>query len=354
MKKSLLVIIFTFLATLAFSLGKMSGTSQDKKISWSITYDGVLNIKGNGDMKNLYNENGVLPFTGRNKFIKKVIIEHGITTVADRAFFNFTNLTSVKLPSTIETIEEYAFGGCRKLETVNLPKNIKTIEEYAFRGCDKLELEEIPGSIQVIEKEAFACCKLTHLKIGYGVKIIKENAFWSCDTETVEIPDTVEKIYAYAFEGCHNLKTVELPDSTIYNKYSFPAGKNGPLVTEITFRKSTLPNKQKTVTYSEEEIKNPAIKTESDFININCDIPVSKLIITNREKSEIIVEVVLNDEGCSPKKKLIILNAEKEPQTFKLYSGSNSLTLNVISEVPNNFVKNLGRNIKFIGKVENR
>ena len=53
--------------------------------------------------------------------------------------------------------------------------------------------------------------KDTHIVIPYGVRKIKEQAFWNCkDLLSVVIPDSVTEIGQYAFRGCENLRSVTL------------------------------------------------------------------------------------------------------------------------------------------------
>jgi len=72
----------------------------------------------------------------REKKIKTVVIETGVTSIGNRAFTGCEVLTSVTLPeSGLETIGEKAFMGCEKLSSITIPKSVTTIKEEAFYSC---------------------------------------------------------------------------------------------------------------------------------------------------------------------------------------------------------------------------
>ncbi len=50
--------------------------------------------------------------------IQKVEIGEGVTSIAQQAFKDASNLTTVCLPSTLDTIDSNAFGGCSNLTSV--------------------------------------------------------------------------------------------------------------------------------------------------------------------------------------------------------------------------------------------
>ena len=59
-------------------------------------------------------------------------IEQKITKIGDDYFREFSTVTSVQFPSTLETIGNSAFRSCVMLTNVIIPSTVKTIESYAF------------------------------------------------------------------------------------------------------------------------------------------------------------------------------------------------------------------------------
>lgn len=56
------------------------------------------------------------------------------------AFQDDTNITTVKLPSSIEEIGALAFSGCENLRLINIPESVATIGRLAFSGCSDLTI----------------------------------------------------------------------------------------------------------------------------------------------------------------------------------------------------------------------
>ncbi len=72
----------------------------------------------------------------RDKKIKTVVIETGVTGIGNKAFMNCNVLTSVTLPeSGLETIGKKSFMGCEELTSITIPKSVTTIGEQAFYSC---------------------------------------------------------------------------------------------------------------------------------------------------------------------------------------------------------------------------
>ena len=75
----------------------------------------------------------------REKKIKTVVIETGVTSIGNEAFSGCEVMTSVTLPgSGLETIGKKAFQGCSKLSSITIPKSVTTIKERAFLYCQAL------------------------------------------------------------------------------------------------------------------------------------------------------------------------------------------------------------------------
>ncbi|MBQ7336426.1 MAG: leucine-rich repeat protein [Clostridia bacterium] len=59
-----------------------------------------------------------------------------VTVIADRAFENHADLTSVTLPEGVTDIGWFAFSGCVSLTRVQMPKSVATISYGAFENCN--------------------------------------------------------------------------------------------------------------------------------------------------------------------------------------------------------------------------
>ena len=63
----------------------------------------------------------------------------GLKTIKANSFQKCTNVTSLRLPKTVQVIENYAFNRCSKLESVELPDNVYSIGSGAFTLCSALK-----------------------------------------------------------------------------------------------------------------------------------------------------------------------------------------------------------------------
>lgn len=76
----------------------------------------------------------------------KVIIEDGVTAIGNKAFYQGTGITSIRIPETVATIGENAFQNCTSLNTISLSENVTNIGTGAFDNCDKLKVYGYSGS----------------------------------------------------------------------------------------------------------------------------------------------------------------------------------------------------------------
>ena len=113
-----------------------------------------MTIRGSGPMAN-YGSDIMTPWNGKVDRIERVVVEEGVTTISDDAFYWCRNLTSVSLPSTLESIGYNAFYNCTALTSVNIPEGVTSIGICAFQNCPKLKAVTIPGSVTELMDDCF-------------------------------------------------------------------------------------------------------------------------------------------------------------------------------------------------------
>ncbi len=183
--------------------------------------------------------------------ITTITIPDSVTDIEQRAFKDCTGLTTITIPESVNNISSFrggAFEGCENLsqiivdennkvydsrENCNaiietktntlvygclstvIPNDVASISDYAFWSCEGLISITIPHSVTSIGEWAFAYCKnLISVVIQDGVKNIAENAFMYCEGLTsITISDTVIDIGENAFGSCDNLSTITIPSS---------------------------------------------------------------------------------------------------------------------------------------------
>ncbi|MCD8391129.1 MAG: leucine-rich repeat protein, partial [Firmicutes bacterium] len=132
-----------------------SGTCGDN-VTW-VFDDGTLTISGSGDMEN-YTPMASVPTWGWLGTITDVIVENGVTSIGEGAFYGCDSLTNIEIPSSVTNIGVGAFYDCNKLTSINIPNGVTSIRNSTFQGCGSLTSIEIPNSVTSIGGYAFNDC----------------------------------------------------------------------------------------------------------------------------------------------------------------------------------------------------
>lgn len=220
-------------------------------LEWELTNDGVLTISGAGEMEFV----GSAPWDSYSDKIHEVHILSGVTTIAESAFEEYSNLKKVILSDTILKIGRNSFYRCENLEEVNLPYGLTEIDYRAFYSCFKLSGNlDIPETVSKIGIDAFASCSsltsvnipssLTELKYDYwnpfhgcsnltSIHVSENNPNYSSDEYGVlynkektsiitcpaqlsgeyHIPNSVTSIGGTEFYDCSNITAIYIPSS---------------------------------------------------------------------------------------------------------------------------------------------
>lgn len=246
MKKIFFSVIFCLmLSSQAFAQTWNIGYPNAENVT--ATFSGnTLTISGIGAMQDFGYY--TTPWSNIQHNIVTLIIEEGVTTIGDYAFFYFRGLNcSLSLPESITTIGDNAFSGCFGLNgSLNLPEGITTIGYDAFFWCEGFSgLLNIPESLTTIGHRAFHGCiglnemnvnasnenyssengilynknkttlilcpgnKTGAINISNGVKIIEDGAFFFCENiSSLSIPNSITSFGASAFANCTGLISV--------------------------------------------------------------------------------------------------------------------------------------------------
>ena len=156
-------------------------------LTWTLDAEGTMAISGTGAMKNYGTNNS--PAAQKKASVKKVVIEDGITSIGDYAFFDCSSLTSIEIPEGVTSIGEGAFSNCRNLASIEIPESVTSIGDFAFFGCgDSLEITVSCDS--TLAKDAFGNASE---KVTYRHSLVKTDAkdatyteagnveYWTCE-----------------------------------------------------------------------------------------------------------------------------------------------------------------------------
>ncbi len=113
-----------------------------------------------------------------------------------------TSLTTLIIPDSYTSINDMALSTLApSITKVVLGNNIKTIGNNAFYCCNTLTDINFPASLESIGDSAFFQCKLSdvNLSTATSLKVIGACSFGEGNVQTVEFPNSLEEIQAYAF-----------------------------------------------------------------------------------------------------------------------------------------------------------
>lgn len=193
-------------------------------VVWTLYDTGELRISGTGAMTD-YPYSSSAPwydYDCRRK-IQSVVIEDGITSVGDYAFYYCNNLTSITLADSVTSLGEYAFYDCYSLTSVPIPASVISIGESCFSSCDALTEILVDADNPAFTAENGVLYDknktillnyprqnpLTEYIIPETVMEIPNETFYSCDNLVhVTLPKTVTSIGWDNFYFCDNLTRV--------------------------------------------------------------------------------------------------------------------------------------------------
>ncbi len=206
--------------------------AEGDNLVWLLTADGTLTIRGTGAMADWLPL--TMPWYDYKSSIKTVVIEHGVTTVGDYAFYS-CGLTSVTIPDSVASIGVSAFSICGSLTSVTIPEGVASIKNGAFSDSG-LTTVTIPASVTSIGNSAFSCDKLTAITVDSGNAVYYDidGVLFSKDENMLlvypegkpeamyAIPDGTASIGTYAFSYCDNFTVITMPASvTSIGDYAF-------------------------------------------------------------------------------------------------------------------------------------
>ena len=256
MKKALalLALLAAACCLLTFSAAAESAVVESgacgENLTWTLDAAGTLTVSGTGAMKD-FGYNGA-PWYQSCGSIQVVVIESGVTSIGDSAFYRCSSLISITIPEGVTAIGSGAFSGCRSLISINIPESVTAIGEEAFSGCSSLTSINIPEGVTVIGEYAFESCssltdvsitdldawcridfanyiatpmrhakniwldgqRIVSVTVPEGVTEVKAYTFCGFkDLIQVMIPKSVTTIGGSAFSGCSSLTGITIPES---------------------------------------------------------------------------------------------------------------------------------------------
>lgn len=202
-----------------------------ESLVWNLT-DNILTISGDGNMYDYAQEEA--PWYAHSGAIARVQFEGDVTSVGDYAFFGFSKIGYISLPSSVTRIGEGAFGYCENLYDFYCPESLVEIGDYAFESC--YGLCEFIGNdlLTTLGKGVFYDCgSMYYLGLPDTVTTLGEGVFENTDFSSFTVPAGVIVIPENAFKGNGSLSKVRLHSNV--SGIAMRAFADCEALTEITF-----------------------------------------------------------------------------------------------------------------------
>ena len=150
-----------------------------ENLTWTLNNEGVLDIKGSGEMAN-YDWSINAPWFDFAHKIKTVSMDSAITSIGDFAFSYCTEFVSINIPENVTSIGCNAFQYCENLCDILIPEGVVSIGEEAFISCRNLKNIVIPKGLTKIANFTFSESGLETIIIPKEVAFLDYGAFFNC------------------------------------------------------------------------------------------------------------------------------------------------------------------------------
>ena len=128
--------------------------------------------------------------------------DYSVTSIADKAFYESSNITSLTIPATVREIgEDFVYSA--RLERIT----VESGSPY---------FKDIDGILYTADNSTLIKCpklRYGHFDVPDGVRTISAKAFYTTGITSINLPNTLSEIGQGAFSFCYNLSKVTIPSS---------------------------------------------------------------------------------------------------------------------------------------------
>lgn len=103
-----------------------------------------------------------------------------------------TKINEITIPSSIKIIPAYAFPST--ITEVVLPEGLERIEKWAFLDCSNITTIKLPSTIKFLGSSCFSGVPITQLELPDGIEELESGCFSGTKIEELYIPKSVKKI----------------------------------------------------------------------------------------------------------------------------------------------------------------
>lgn len=132
-----------------------------------------------------------------------------ITAFGEKCFYGCTDLTSIKIPSSVTSLGQGCFQLCTKLTSITIPSSVTSLGDQCFSDCRRITSIKIPSSITSLSKGCFGDCSgLTSIEIPSSVTSIGLGCFSFCSSlKTITLPSSITSMIGGCFGNCNKLES---------------------------------------------------------------------------------------------------------------------------------------------------
>ena len=111
--------------------GTCGAAGNEANVTWKLNTElGRLEIEGTGPMAHFWPPD--IPWYNYRQYVRTIFVDPGVTSIGHHAFYDFPNVTSVYLYSSLTSIGVLSFGFCRKITSLEIPDGVTSIGEQAL------------------------------------------------------------------------------------------------------------------------------------------------------------------------------------------------------------------------------
>ena len=190
-------------------------------------------------------------------YVKNLVFGDEVEVIPDYFAYRIS-ISSLTIPASVKHIGSYAFNGCNSLTDIIIPDGVLTIGEQVFADCQNVNVVTIGKGVTSIGDAAFTRmnfniynwnarhCEYSgidygvgynYLTIGDEVEVLPKGFASNSNITTLNIPPSVKTIGDGAFEYCHGLTDVVIPNSVTsmgYDVFSWSSVTSVTLSTSLT------------------------------------------------------------------------------------------------------------------------
>lgn len=302
-----LLLILSFVMSVFVSLfyvawaEETSGPCGDN-VTWKLEA-GVLTISGSGDMTD-YSEMYPSPWFNHADSIQRVVVENGVVSVGNMAFYQCANLTTVVLAESVTVLGSLTFSDCSSLQQIYMPK-VQEMGWACFYDCKALVNIELPYTLTYIGDKAFYGCRsLAGITIPASVTHLGNSTFTYCSNMVyANVLGHIEQLPYWTFYGCSALWELYLPNTI--NSVEYDAVAECPNLYTIDYGGS-IEVKQELQAQLEKECileQNPTVREDVEYkettgaiISTVTKVPLKQTDYPQAEEQETTINVNIKDQ----------------------------------------------------------